>query len=62
MSGVPILKGTRLQADSIVSNFEAGSPVEEIEENFGIPQPILLKVLAYARSLQNATTGQPFGR
>lgn len=30
VSGVPILKGTRVQADSIVENYEGGSPVEEI--------------------------------
>ena len=38
VSGVPILKGTRVQADSIVENYEGGSPVEEISENFGIPE------------------------
>jgi uncharacterized protein (DUF433 family) len=30
VSGAPILKGTRVQADSIVENYESGSPVEEI--------------------------------
>ena len=34
VSGVPILKGTRAQADSVVENFESGSPVEEIAYNF----------------------------
>jgi uncharacterized protein (DUF433 family) len=38
VSGVPILKGTRVQADSIVENYEGGSPVQEISENFGIPE------------------------
>ena len=38
MSNVPILKGTRVQADSIVENFWDGSPVEEISENFNIPE------------------------
>ena len=33
VSGVPILKGTRMQADGIVENYVGGSPVEEILEN-----------------------------
>jgi uncharacterized protein (DUF433 family) len=33
VSGVPILKGTRMQADSVVENYEGGSPVEEISKN-----------------------------
>ncbi len=37
LGGVPILKGTRMQADSIVENYEDGSPVEEISYNFSIP-------------------------
>jgi uncharacterized protein (DUF433 family) len=38
VSGVPILKHSRVQADSIVENFESGSPVEEIADNFDIPE------------------------
>jgi uncharacterized protein (DUF433 family) len=48
LSGVPILKRLRLQADAIVDNYESGSPVEEIFENFGIPVEKILEVLAYA--------------
>jgi uncharacterized protein (DUF433 family) len=33
-SGDPLIKGTRIPADAIVSNFEAGSPLEEIAENY----------------------------
>jgi uncharacterized protein (DUF433 family) len=48
VSGVPILKHTRVQADSIVENFEDGSTVEEIADDFDIPEDIIREVLAYA--------------
>jgi uncharacterized protein (DUF433 family) len=48
LSGVPILKHTRLQADSVVENYESGSPVEEIAENFSISEEVISQVLDYA--------------
>ncbi len=48
LSGVPVLKGTRMQADSIVQNYQSGSPVEEIAENFEIPENSIRVLLAYA--------------
>jgi len=48
VSGVPILKGTRVQADAIVENFEGGSDVEEIAENFSLSETLVLQILAYA--------------
>jgi len=48
VSGVPILKGTRVQADSIVENYEGGSDVEEIAENFAIPEATIRQVLEFA--------------
>ena len=48
VSGVPILKRTRVQADSIVENFEDGSTVEEIADDFDIPEDVIREVLAYA--------------
>ena len=48
VSGVPILKHSRVQADSIVENYESGSPVEEISENFAIPEDTIRAVLIYA--------------
>ncbi len=50
VSGVPILKGTRMQADSIVENYESGSPVEEISYNFSIPEDKILALLAFAET------------
>ena len=50
VSGVPIIKHTRIQADAIVQNYESGSPIEEISENFGIPDITIRAILAYAHS------------
>ena len=33
-SGDPLVKGTRIPADAILSNFRAGSTVTEIAENY----------------------------
>ena len=52
LSGVPILRGTRMQADSVVENYEGGSPVEEISYNFSIPEETIRAVLAYAQARQ----------
>jgi uncharacterized protein (DUF433 family) len=52
VSGAPILKGTRVQADAIVENFEGGSPVEEIAENFAISQAMVREILSFAASKQ----------
>jgi uncharacterized protein (DUF433 family) len=52
LSGVPILKHTRLQADAIVENYESGSPIEEISENFSISEEIIGGLLAFASQQQ----------
>ncbi|MEO8726501.1 MAG: DUF433 domain-containing protein [Acidobacteriaceae bacterium] len=52
VSGAPILKGTRVQADSIVENYRGGSPIEEISENFGIPEPTIRELLIFAAHQQ----------
>lgn len=36
MSGVPVVKGTRMPADDVVENYGSGSPVEEIAENLAL--------------------------
>jgi uncharacterized protein (DUF433 family) len=56
MSGSPVVKGTRVLADTIIANFEGGSPVEEIHENYPrIPIDAIRKLIAFAES----HTGQP---
>ena len=54
LSGVPIVKHTRVQADSIVENYESGSPVEEISENFSISEEIIRELLAFAATHRNS--------
>ena len=34
VGGQPVIKGTRIRAQTIIDNYEAGSSVEEIEENW----------------------------
>jgi len=48
VSGVPILKGSRVQADSIVENAESGESVDDIACNFDLNPENIRKVLAYA--------------
>jgi len=49
VSGVPVVKGTRVQADAIVENYEGGSEIEEIAENFAIPETTIRGLLEFAR-------------
>jgi uncharacterized protein (DUF433 family) len=51
VSGAPVVKGTRVQADAIVENYEGGSDEEEIHENF--PSVSIAKIraiVAYAEA------------
>jgi uncharacterized protein (DUF433 family) len=53
VSGRPLVKGTRIPADVIVENFEAGSPVEEIEENYpSLSLVTICSLLNYAQARQ----------
>ena len=53
VSGRPLVKGTRIPADVIVENFEAGSPVEEIEENYpSLSLATICSLLNYAQARQ----------
>jgi uncharacterized protein (DUF433 family) len=55
LSGVPIVKHTRVQADSIVENYESGSPVDEIADNFSISEDIMRELLEFAAPQRNFT-------
>jgi uncharacterized protein (DUF433 family) len=48
VSGVPLLKGTRVPADGVVENYEAGESVEEIAYNFDLDAKQVRAVLTYA--------------
>ncbi len=48
-SGAPVLRGTRVPPEAIVSNYEAGLSVDEVAENYPtVSKEAILKVLAYA--------------
>lgn len=53
VSGAPILKGTRVQANAILENFDDGSPIEEISENFAVPESTIRELLAFAADPKN---------
>ncbi len=55
VSGRPVVKGTRMPADDVVANYESGSPVEEIAENFGLKEAEIRAILAYAASVAERT-------
>ena len=48
LSGVPVVKGHRVQVGSIVENHESGSSLEEIAETFDIPLHTIQQILSYA--------------
>jgi uncharacterized protein (DUF433 family) len=48
VSGVPTLRDSRLPADSIVSNFDAGESPEEIAEMYEVPLESVRGILEYA--------------
>jgi uncharacterized protein (DUF433 family) len=54
VSGAPILKGTRVQADSVIENYEDGSPIEEIAENFAVSEETIRVLIAYAARQKQA--------
>ena len=50
VSGAPILKGTRLPAQTIVDNHDYGMTPAEIVEQFGVAEDQVRQILGYARS------------
>jgi uncharacterized protein (DUF433 family) len=55
VSGRPVIKGTRVEPDTILTDLRMGSPVEEIQENFPtVPVETIWQLLQYAESLQAA--------
>lgn len=49
VSGAPILKGTRLPAQTIVDNHDYGMTSAEIVEQFGVTEDQVRQILDYAR-------------
>ena len=48
VSGVPLLEDTRLPSATVLSDYEAASPVEEIANNFDMPEQTIRDLLTYA--------------
>ena len=49
-SGAPVLRGTRTPVNAIVDNFDYGLSVDEISEQFEVPQDRIQAILTYAKS------------
>jgi uncharacterized protein (DUF433 family) len=52
--GRPVLKGTRMPAEDIVENWEAGVDEAEIAANFRLPIAQVRAILAYAADHHDA--------
>jgi uncharacterized protein (DUF433 family) len=51
VSGRPIVRGTRILADTIVQDAELGSPLEEIHENYpDLPLAAIKRLVSFAHS------------
>jgi uncharacterized protein (DUF433 family) len=53
VAGKPVIRGTRILADTIVEDAALGAPVAEIHESFpSLPEGTIRKLLAFAHSKQ----------
>lgn len=51
VSGRPIVRGTRILADTIVQDADLGSPLEEIQDNYpDLPLATIQQLISFARS------------
>ncbi len=51
VSGRPVVRGTRILADTIVQDYELGSPLEEIHENYpDLSMATIQSLIAFART------------
>jgi uncharacterized protein (DUF433 family) len=51
VSGRPVVRGTRILAETLVEDAELGSPVEEIHENYpDVPVADIERLIAFAHS------------
>jgi uncharacterized protein (DUF433 family) len=50
VSGRPVVRGTRILADTIVQDAELGSPLEEIQENYpDLSRTVIQELISFAR-------------
>ena len=51
VSGRPVVRGTRILADTIVQDAELGSPLEEIQENYpDLPLAAIQQLISFAHA------------
>ena len=51
VSGRPVVRHTRIIADTIVQDFELGSPLEEIQENYpDLPMSVIEQLIDFSYS------------
>jgi uncharacterized protein (DUF433 family) len=50
LSGRATVEDTRMDADSILDNFDDGMTVEEIVESYGVSREAVEKILAFANA------------
>ena len=51
VSGRPLVKGTRVLADTIIEEAELGESVDDIHENYpSVPKETIRKIIAFAKS------------
>jgi uncharacterized protein (DUF433 family) len=49
MGGAPVIKGTRVEPDTILTDYELGSPIEEIQQSFPtVPAATIRRLIAFA--------------
>jgi uncharacterized protein (DUF433 family) len=53
VSGRPVVRGTRILADTIVQDAELGSPLEEIQKNYpDLSHNLIQQLIAFAQENQ----------
>jgi uncharacterized protein (DUF433 family) len=52
VSGLPVIRGSRVPADQVLENHDAGETVEDIAYNFDLNPDDIRNVLAYAARRQ----------
>lgn len=58
VSGRPIVRGTRILADTIVQDAELGSTLEEIHENYpDLPAAAIERLISFARASRRSPVG-----
>jgi len=56
VSGRPVIRGTRILADTIVQDAELGSPLEEILDNYpDLPLAMIQRLISFAHAHSKQT-------